>query len=71
MDEHREKFNKEIENIRKNQAEVTELKKIIPELKLKGSPTARMKQNRPTSWKTKHWNSFRRSSNKEKRILKM
>ena len=59
---------KEIENIRKYKTEVTELKNTIAELG--NIRAAWIKKNNSANWKTKQWNSPRKSSKKKKRIKK-
>lgn len=62
IDKHSENFNKEVENIRKYQTEMTEIKNTIPELK----PTlevfnSRLGEAEEQNRKPKQWNSPRKS----------
>lgn len=71
INEHSKDFNKEVENTRKYQKEVTELKNTVSELENKtkhyrGSTVDWMNQtNGSGSWKTKQWNSPRAAKGKK------
>ena len=69
MDGHSENFNKEMENIRKYQIEVTELKNTNTELKntLRVCKSRQDEaEERSVNLKTRQWNSPNQSSKKKK-----